>query len=83
MMMGVAKNIVAARHFPVLASNSSHCHPADGVFDTNILLSQAICPSFCRYGLVLNKEDRERDQARVSITSLLVPRPWTGCCHEI
>ena len=66
MMMGVAKNIVAARHFPVLASNSSHCHSADGVFDTNILLSQAIYPSFCGYGLVLNKEDHERDRACVS-----------------
>ena len=26
----------------VLASNSSHCHPAFSVFDTNILLSHAI-----------------------------------------
>ena len=62
MMMGVAKNIMAAR--PTLSSNSSHCHPADSVFDTIILLSHAICPSICRYnGLVLNKEDRERDRA--------------------
>ena len=34
--MGVATNIVAARLTPLLASNSSHCHPADSVFDTNI-----------------------------------------------
>ena len=40
------------QHFPVLASNSSHYHPADSVFDTNILLSHAICPSLFRYGLV-------------------------------
>ena len=62
---GVATNIVAAQcgqRFPFLASNSSHCHPADGVFDTNILLSNAICPSLCRCGLDYNsnKEDRER-----------------------
>ena len=46
-MMGVAINIVAAR--PTLSSiskqYSSHCHPADSIFDTNILLSHAICPS--------------------------------------
>ena len=69
-MMGVATNIVVAR--PTLPSN---CHPEDSVFDTNILLSHAICPGLCRYGLVLNKE---RDRARVSITSShsLVPRPF-------
>ena len=39
----------------MLTSNSSHCHPADGIFDNNILLSHAICPSFCRYGLVTKK----------------------------
>ena len=49
---------------------ASHCHPADGIFDTNILLSHAICPSFCRYGLVTKKI--ARDRARVSITSSLV-----------
>ena len=56
-MMGVATNIVAAR--PTLSSVSkqqySHCHPADSVFDTNILLSHAICSSLCRYGLVIKK----------------------------
>ena len=65
------------RHFPVLASNSSHCHPADGVFDTNILLSHAICPSVYRYGLVRKKITNEiervyRLQAYISITSSLV-----------
>ena len=64
MMMGVATNIVVAR--PTLCSNNSHCHPEDSIFDTNILLSHAIYPGLCRYGLVLNKE---RDRARVSITS--------------
>ena len=47
MMMGVATNIVAAR--PTLSSiskqYSSHCRPADSVFDTNILVSHATCPS--------------------------------------
>ena len=58
----------------MFASDSSHCHPADSVLDTNFLLSHAICPSICSS----YKEDRERqDQARVSITSSLcrVPRP--------
>ena len=54
MMMGVATNIVAARP-TLLESNSSHCHPADSIFDTNILLSRALCPSLCRYGLVIKK----------------------------
>ena len=37
-----------------LASNNSHC---DSIFefDTNILLSHAICPSLCRHGLVTRK----------------------------
>ena len=39
----------------MLASNSSHCHPADSIFDTNILLSHAICPSLCRYSLETKK----------------------------
>ena len=53
MMMGMAKNIVIARgqHFPLLTSNSSHCYPADGIFDNIILVSHAIC----RYGLVIKK----------------------------
>ena len=34
-------------------------HPTDSIFDTNNLLSHAICPSLCRYGLVINTEDRE------------------------
>ena len=41
--MRMATNIVAAQ--PVLASNSSHCHPVDSVCDTNVLLSHAICPN--------------------------------------
>ena len=48
------------QRFLVLASNSNHYHPANGVFNTNILLSHAVCPSLCRYGLVtvkLNKEE--------------------------
>ena len=57
----------------MFASDSSHCHPADSVLDTNILLSHAIYPSIC--SSTSNKEDRERDRACVSITSSLVP----GC----
>ena len=56
----------------MLASNSICCHPADIVLDNIILLSHAICQSLCRYGLVYNKKDCERDRARVSITSSLV-----------
>ena len=54
MMMGVATIIVAAQPtLPILASSNGHCHPADSVFDTNIFLSHAICPSLCRYGLAV------------------------------
>ena len=43
------------QHLPVLVSNSSHFHPGDSVFDTNIHLWHAICPSLYRYGLVTKK----------------------------
>ena len=66
--MGMATNIAAAQ--PVLASNSSHCHSASSIFDTNILLSHAICPSLCRYGLVTKKIASE--MSALSITSSLV-----------
>ena len=53
MMMGVATNIVAARPtLTSIASNSSHCHPADR---WSTLLSHVICPGLCRYGLVTKK----------------------------
>ena len=47
MMMGVATNIVAAwPTLPSVSSNSSHCHPADSVFNTIIIfLSDVICRS--------------------------------------
>ena len=84
MMMGVATNIVAAR--PILssiASNSNHYHPADSIFDTDnfFYLDHAIRPSLCRYGLVIKKIT----SACIDyiIVSAAVPRPWTGCCHEI
>ncbi len=39
-MRGVDKNIVEAwTTFSVLARNNRYCHPADGVFGTNIVLS--------------------------------------------
>jgi hypothetical protein len=45
--MGVAQNIVEARPtFSVLVSNNRYCHPADGVFVTNTVLSHAVCPNF-------------------------------------
>ena len=46
--MSMAKNIVEARpiNFSVLVTINHYCHPADGVFITNIVLSHAICPSF-------------------------------------
>ena len=87
MMMGMATNIVAARPtLPVvLACNSSHCHPADrsSVFDTNniILLSHAICPSLCRYGLVTKKIASACIDYIIACAA--VPRPWIGCGHEI
>ena len=57
-MMGVGTNIVAAwpTHPNVSKQQYSYCHPADSVFDTNILLSHAICPSLCRYGLIVTKK---------------------------
>jgi hypothetical protein len=43
----MAKSIMEAwPTFSVLVSNNRYCHPADGVFVTNIVLSHAICPSF-------------------------------------
>ena len=44
-MMGMATNMAVQPTLPSVSKNSSHCHPADSVFDTNILLSRAICPS--------------------------------------
>ena len=44
---GHGQNIKARQHsqlFSALTSNSSHCHPANVIFDTNIL-SRALCPS--------------------------------------
>ena len=41
--------------FTVLASNSSHYHPVDGILNTNILLSRALCPSLCRCGSTMRK----------------------------
>ena len=66
------------QHFPVLASKGSHYHPADGIFNTYILLSHAIYPSLSQ---------QRRSQARSSacinyIIACAVPRPWTGCCHK-
>ena len=56
-MMGVVKNIMAAWPitYAVIASNSSHCHPANGILYTNILPSHAICPSLCKCGFVTRK----------------------------
>ena len=79
--MGVATNIVAAQ--PTLSSivsNSSHCHPDNSIFDTNIL-HHAICPSLCRYDLVTKKIASTCIDYIIACAA--VPRPWTGCCHEI
>ena len=62
----------AANTFQHIASNSSHCHPADSVFDANIL-HLMLFVQVCRYGL-LTKIRRLR--VHVSITSLLVQQ-----CH--
>ena len=81
---GHGQNIVAAQPtvLSVIANNSSHCHPAYGVFDTNI--SCYLYKSLSRYGLINNK-DRKQDQACVLITSSFVQchTPGLGCCHEI
>ena len=75
--MGVATNIVAV--WPTLssiASNSTHCHPADRSSTLNILLSHTFCPSLCRYmyGSVTKKI------VSVCIDYIIVcaagPRPW-------
>ena len=56
-MMGVVKNIMAAWPimYAMIASNSSHCHPANGILYTNILPSRGICPSLCKCGFVTRK----------------------------
>ena len=57
-MMGVAKIIVqASQLFAVLASNSSCCHLANGVLNTDTLLSK-FCPSLQKW--LRDKENRER-----------------------
>ena len=67
------------QHFPVLASNSSHCHPADSIFDTNILLSHTICPSLCRYCLVLRLRARSNMHINYIITlQCHAPAPSPG-----
>ena len=69
MTMGMAtKSWQRDQYFP---SNSSHCHPADSVFDSSIscYLSKSL---YMYFGLISNKEDRERDRTHVSITSSLV-----------
>ena len=54
MMMGVGKNI---NHVRGSTANTSQCYNVSKQqwplsSNTNILLSHAICPSLCRYGLV-------------------------------
>ena len=49
--------------------------------DVNILLSHAIYPSLCRYGLVTKKIVSACIDHIIACAA--VPRPWTGCCHEI
>ena len=71
-IMGIATNIVAAQPTLSSVSSNSHCHPADSVFDTNILYLVLFCPSLCRYAAYNNKPDCERDRVRVSITSSLM-----------
>ena len=85
MMMAVATNIIdstANTSHGVLISNSNHCHPADSVFDTNILLSHAVCPSLCRYmyGFVIKKI---ASTCIDYIIACAVPCPLNSCCHEI
>ena len=72
------------QHFPVLASNSSHCHPADSVFDTNILLSHAFYSSLCRE-LWLSLVTKKIASACIDciIACAAVPRPYIDCCDEI
>ena len=64
------------QHFPVLASNSSHCHPVDSAFDTNILLSHVICPSLCRYGLVTKKIVSAYIDYIIVLCSSAMPLDW-------
>ena len=80
--MGVATNIAAAQ--PTLSSivsNSSHRHPDNSIFDTNILLYHAIYPRVCRYDLVIKKIASACIDYIIACAA--VPRPWTGCYHEI
>ena len=55
-MMGVATNIVGAQPtLSSIASNSTHCHPADRSSTLYFLLSYAIRLSLYRYGSVTKK----------------------------
>jgi hypothetical protein len=62
---------------------STYCHPVDGVFVTNIVLSHTICPNFLQKWL--GDKEIEQDRERVLITSSFVQRrtPGLGCCHDI
>ena len=60
----------------VLASNSSHCYLANGVLNTNILLSHATCPSLCRCSFVTRKIVSEIDPVYIIVCA--VPCPWAG-----
>ena len=64
--------------FSVLASNSSHCHPADGVFDTNILLS----PVIVQVSLQMLLSDKENPEWLCCTIIHAVPCPWTGLLSQ-
>ena len=70
----------------MLASNTSHCHPANGIFDANILLPDAISPSLYRYLVWISVKQRRPwawSSACIDYIICAVPRPWTDCCHKI
>ena len=79
MMMGVATNIVAARPtLSSMASNSSHCHPADRC-STLIFFYFML---FVQVSVGITKKIASACIDYI-IVCAAVPCPWTGCYHEI
>ena len=64
-----------------------HVHSYYGSRDTQRfkteILSHAIYPSLCRYGLVTKKIASEIERVHQLHIACAGPRPWTGYCHEI
>ena len=73
-MMGVAKTLWQhSQLFSVLTNNSSHCHPVDDIFDTNILSISL---------RIWLRRLWARSSACIDYITCAVPHPWTGLLSQ-